>query len=78
MAASDSFVGDGLNPSPYKEALARAERAEAERDALLKLLDEGRRLDAIGRHPKTHPESWRELKRDYDNRRDAALAKEEG
>ena len=34
MAAADSFVGDGLNPSPYKEAIARAERAEAERDAL--------------------------------------------
>ncbi len=34
MAASDSFVGEGLNDSPYKEALARAERAEAERDAL--------------------------------------------
>lgn len=30
MPAVDSFVGDGLNPSPYKEALARAERAEAE------------------------------------------------
>ena len=24
MAASDSFVGEGLNPSPYKEALAQA------------------------------------------------------
>jgi len=47
---------------------------EAERDALRALLDEGRRLDAIGRHPETHPESWRELKRDYDKRRDAALA----
>jgi hypothetical protein len=30
---ASSMIGDGLNPSPYKEALARAERAEAERDA---------------------------------------------
>ena len=26
MAAADSFVGEGLNPSPYKEALAECER----------------------------------------------------
>lgn len=25
MAAADSFVGEGLSPSPYAEALARAE-----------------------------------------------------
>lgn len=36
MPAIDSLIGEGLNPSPYKEALERAERAEAERDALRK------------------------------------------
>lgn len=50
MAAADSFVGDGLAPSPYKEALARAERAEAERDELRALLQEcyDRFVDAYG------------------------------
>jgi len=38
MAAADSFVGEGLNPSPYKEALAEIERLRAERDALRALL----------------------------------------
>jgi hypothetical protein len=38
MAASDSFVGDGLNPSPYKEALAERDALRAERDALRGLL----------------------------------------
>lgn len=28
MAASDSLIGDGLNPSPYREAVKRAEKAE--------------------------------------------------
>lgn len=32
MPAVDSFVGDGLAPSPYKEALAEIERLRAERD----------------------------------------------
>jgi len=31
---ASSMIGDGLNPSPYKEALARAERAEAELRAI--------------------------------------------
>lgn len=45
MAAADSFVGDGLASSPYKEALARAERAEAEVERLRALLQ--RAVDAI-------------------------------
>lgn len=34
MPAVDSFVGELLNPSPYKEALAEVERLRVERDAL--------------------------------------------
>lgn len=30
MAAADSFVGEGLNPSPYKEAMAENERLRTE------------------------------------------------
>lgn len=58
MPAVDSFVGDGLNPSPYKEALARAERAEAERDALRALLRQLRGWDVL--HSSHDGKYWRE------------------
>jgi len=44
MPAVDSFVGDGLNPSPYKEALAEIERLRAERDALRYVIGQAARI----------------------------------
>ena len=81
MAASDSFVGEGLNPSPYKEALARAERAEAERDTLLK---DAERYRWIRNHPMylgwEHDFMPSEIDADVDESmaKDAALVKGEG
>lgn len=36
--ASDSFVGEHLNPSPYKEQLERAEKAEQREQVLIREL----------------------------------------
>ena len=55
MPAVDALVGEGLAPSPYKEALARAERAEAERDALRADAERYRWLRGDG---PLHDERW--------------------